>query len=764
MTSSHDTISKDSEEDIDLLITSRPADRRLSRASIKFFQLETSTRNLSLGSTASTRNLVASLGDSSNLGLIDSEGKLRDDYILQRQSVNRPATLNKIPLLCDLTTASDITRVDGWVFAMLLVSGFSKMSSKTDELNTINVFPIADGDTGANMKICLKLPTRNLLLNPSENILLASSEMAADVLLNGQGNSGTILSHFFVSLAEAIREVKKSDLSVDEFASCLIEAGRKMNDAVPIPVVGTLLSVIRDALIDLQNCRPFETLDVLLSTMHNNCQQELAKTPDQLIVDGVKVLKKAGVVDSGAQGFAYLVEGMYLASIGELPNAMDASIFKTATLLATKDDSLPIHVDHTVCDSKFRYCTEAVVLLKEGVAAKDVFYKIDQAVEDGIGDSVATVKGPAKGGGEMVKIHMHTDDPDELYDILQSFNRDTILAKEKVEDMIGMRDSFHGEHAVALGDAKFSIMGLCSFLPSCYDLEELTSYPIFCVPASTQEPIDMRFVSDADCCVILNQQRHAHSATKYTTAAPNPMQLKIELIAALSKGKPVIVFLLSADKRLSAIGQNMMIAIDLLEEEQQKKIKVIVHGWGFYEQPFLVEAIKCAELGLDVDEAITRCKQLMDHCFSFSNMVTSSSVSKLMSWRPALFPPGFSAEPDSFVAFGLPVTTSDVVLTEFERLSRLMTVQNKALTLEELQDLEVARIKENLQPDEKLSMVLVQTVGRIDYGHKYLQKLKDANVPMFDNVELSVCNSGIEAAVASQWGEMSAVYIVKKVL
>ena len=758
---------KDSEdEDVDLLITSRPADRRLSRASIKFFQLETSTRNLSLGSTASsTRNLVASLGESSDLGLIDSEGKLRDDYILQRQSVNRPATLNKIPLLCDLTTASEITHVDGWVFAMLLVSGFSKMSSKTDELNTINVFPIADGDTGANMKISLKLPTRNLLLKPSENILIASSDMAADVLLNGQGNSGTILSHFFVSLAEAVRAVKKSELPVDEFSSCLIEAGRKMNDAVSIPVEGTLLSVIRDALIGLQKCRPFETLDVLLSTMHNSCQQELAKTPDQLIVDGVNVLKTAGVVDSGAQGFAYLVEGMYLASIAELPNAMDASIFKTATL-TTKEDSPPIHVDHTVCDSKFRYCTEAVVLLKEGVTAKDVFDKVDQAVKDGIGDSVATVKGPAKGGGEIVKIHMHTDDPDKLYNILQPFNRDAILEKEKVEDMYGMRDSFHGGGAVVeLGDAKFTIMGMCSYtLPNSYDLEELYTIPIFCVPASTQESIDIRFVSDADCCVILNQQRHKQTATTFTTAAPNPMQLKIELLAALSKGKPVLIFLASVDKRVSAIGKNMMAAIDLLEEEQKKKIKVIVHGYGFYEGAFVIEAIKCAELGLDIDEAYDRCKLLIDRCFSFSNMVTSSSVLKLMSWRPSLFPPGFSVEPDSFVAFGLPVTTSDVVLTESERVSRLITVQNKAPTFEELQDLEIARIKKNLRSDEKLSSVVVQTIGRIDYGYKYLQKIKDANVPMFDDVEFSVYNSGILGAVASQWGEMSAIYIVKKVL
>ena len=78
------------------------------------------------------------------------------------------------------------------------------MSAKIDELNKINVFPIADGDTGANMKICLKLPTRNLLLEPADSALIVASNMAADTLLNGQGNSGTILSHFFISLAEEL--------------------------------------------------------------------------------------------------------------------------------------------------------------------------------------------------------------------------------------------------------------------------------------------------------------------------------------------------------------------------------------------------------------------------------------------------------------------------------------------------------------------------------------------------------------------------------
>jgi hypothetical protein len=556
-----------------------------------------------------------------------------------------------------------------------------------------------------------------------------------------------------------VREVNKSDMSVDEFASCLIKAGVAMDDAVPDPVNGTLLSVCRDALVGLEKQRPYATLDLLLSEMNKSCQTELAKTPDQLIVDGVKVLEKAGVVDSGAQGFAYLAEGMYLASIGELPNALDPRLFQTATL-TTNDDSPPISVDHTVCDSKYRFCTEAVMLLKDGVAANVVFDRVQKAAsQEGIGDSAVFVK-----GFDMVKIHMHTHDPDQLFDILQPFNRDPILKKEKVEDMLVMRESMHGDETLDLADAKFNIMGLCSYiLPHTYDLDELHTVPIFAVPSTTQEAIDMRFVSDEDVCVILNQQRHKDTAIRYTTAAPNPMQLKIEILAALAKGKPLLLFIFSADKRISATGRNTMVAIDMLEDEQKKLVKVFVHGWFFYEQPFLMEAIKFAEGGKSIDEAIEACKEIGDHCFSFSNFVTSSSVRKMMAWRPGMFPEGFTVEDNSFVAFGLPVTIRDVVLTEAERVGKLVEVQNKAMSMVDLQDAEIARVKDNLKSDEKLSKVIVQTIGRIDIGYKYLQKLKQSNVPMMDDVELSVCNAGIFAAVASAWGEMSAVYVVKKV-
>jgi len=745
--------------------------RRLSRASVKFFQTETSTRNLSLGSTTSTaistRNLVAGLGfDGCDHGLIGSDGKVRDEYILQRQSVNRPGTLKKIPLLCDLKDSSTITEVDGWVFTMLLVSGFAKMSSKIDELNRINVFPIADGDTGANMKVCLKLPTRNLLINPSDNILLAVSNMAADVLLNGQGNSGTILSHFFVSLAEEVREMKKSSLSIDECSSCLVNAGIKMQDAVPNPVEGTLLSVCRDACKGLQDHAPYTSLEHLLTTWNSIAQKELALTPDRLIVDGVKVLEKAGVVDSGAAGFVYLIEGMHLASKGELPNLMDVSVYSSAQFLKSDESTKDIDVDHTVTDSKYRYCTECVVCLLKDIKAQQVIDEVQKAAdEDGIGDSIATVKAPAKDGdGEMVKIHIHTNEPDVFFDRVKPHSKYPIFKKEKVEDMLAMREDMHGS-SVDLGDAKFTIMGLCAYSlpPLGDDMDELFTLPVFLVPETTQEPIDMRFVSDTDACILLNQQRHEETSIKYSTAASNPMQIKIELLAALAKDKPVLCLLWGTDKRLSAIGRNVLAAIDMLEPHQKELVKVCVHGWGFYEGPFLLEAIKYAQEGKSIDEAIVAIKTLGDYNFCFSNFITSKTMKKLLAWRPGLFPKGFTAQDDIFYCAGVTITVREKVLTEFEKAGLLMKIQHSEKSMADLQNAEIRRIKSDLKPDEKIKNILICTIGRPDYGHQYIDKLKAENVPMTDDLTATVFNSGIFGVATSNWGEMYALYTVVKV-
>jgi hypothetical protein len=718
--------------------------RRVSRASFNFFQQETAFE--------------------SEGGLIGRDGKVRDEYIVKRQSVNKPAILKQIPLLADLTT--DIETVDGWVLTQLLVSGFAKMSTKIDELNKINVFPIADGtppraillatwtvvlspysrslvmhqhihhsshastsffvgDTGVNMKICLKLPTRNLVLDPSDSILTVASNFAADVLLNGQGNSGTILSHFFVSLAQAIKDTGKEQLSIDEFASCLVISGAKMADAVPNPVEGTLLSVSRDACHGLKEDGSFATLKDLLEAWNTRAQTELAKTPEQLIVDGVKVLEKAGVVDSGAQGFVYVVEGMFLASNGELPEASDPALFKTATIAS--EEAAGLKVDHTVTDSKFQFCTEAVVVLKDGVDENAVLECITSSE---LGDSIASVTAPSKDGGIMVKIHIHTNNPEAVFERIRPFSKDPLLKKEKVEDMYTMREHMHGESTRDLSNAKFTIMGLGSMvLPPLEQSEEIFTLPVFMVPETTQEPIDLRFATDSETCAALNMQRHKSTAIRYTTAASNPMQLKIELLSALSKGKPIMVFLMSKDKRVSALGRNVTAAIDMLSPEQQVKISVLVHGWGFHEALLLLEAMKLAQEGKTVEEAYSVCSGIAARNFMFASFVSSPTVRKLLAWRPGLFPPGFSVEDGQFVSFGVPVVIREgEPLPESERVGMIMTVQGRAPSLSELQDAEVRRLRDALEPGQRIASLLVPCVGRTDFGHMFVNKLKAAGV------------------------------------
>ena len=410
-------------------------------------------------------------------GLISEDGRLSNDYVLGRMAANTAFSLETVPQLADLTT--EITCVDGKVLTQLVLSGFAKMNTKINELNKINVFPIADNDTGANMKICLKKPTRNLLLNPSDSVLTVASNLAADVLINGQGNSGTILSHFFISMAEELSALDKHSLTIDEFAAVLTASGDKMNGAVSNPVEGTLLSVARDGCFLIES-GPFATLRQLLEKWAAKANEELAKTPDQLIVDGVKVLEKAGVVDSGAQGFVYLVDGMLLAAKGELPGVADPSIFKSTGIT---NEEVEMKVDHTVTDSKFQYCTEAVVLLKEGVDKSAVLESITAAAEDGLGDSIACVGAPANQGGNMVKVHIHSNKPGAVFEHLCCFSRESLLRKEKVENMFAEREAAHGNgNVVDLSNAKFSIVGLCSLVLSEQEIHpETYTVPVLLV-------------------------------------------------------------------------------------------------------------------------------------------------------------------------------------------------------------------------------------------------------------------------------------------
>ena len=142
--------------------------------------------------------------------------------------------------------------------------------------------------------------------------------------------------------------------------------------------------------------------------------------------------------------------------------------------------------------------------------------------------------------------------------------------------------------------------------------------------------------------------------------------------------------------------------------------------------------------------------------------MTSATVKKMLAWRPGLFPEGFAVEDGSFIGFGIPVTVRDEILTEFQRVGMLMTLQHKKQSIAEVQDAEVERILTDLRPDERIRSVLIMAVGRPDFGYKYVEKMKRAKVPMTDDVTISVYNAGMFACATSNWGDMTVQYIVER--
>lgn len=330
----------------------------------------------------------------------------------------------------------------------------------------------------------------------------------------------------------------------------------------------------------------------------------------------------------------------------------------------------------------------------------------------------------------MAKIHLHTNQPERLFDCVRQFSRDPVLKKEKVDDMFAMRDRMHGVKQSDLGDSTFTIVGLGGMLlPDEDDFDGLFTLPVFLVPATTQEPVDMRFVTDSDTCNALNMQRHNETAIQYTTAASNPMQIKIELLAALGKGKPVLVLLMNKDKRISAMGRNVVAAVDMLSPSQKEQVRVCVHGWGFADALLTREAIRLAREGRDIDYAYSACKRIGDRNVNFINFAACRTVRFIQSRRPGLFPDGFTVEDGQYTAFGPDASIRDgEPLTEFQRVGLLMNVQNSGPSISALQDLEVDRIKRSLKPGQRLASPLVPCVGRPDYGYQFVDKLKAAGV------------------------------------
>ena len=193
-------------------------------------------------------------------------------------------------------------KINGTQFEGMVRNGLAYLRQREKEVNKLNVFPVPDGDTGTNMRLTLE----NGIEYAKSNEVMAHylKTLSEGMLLGARGNSGVILSQFFKGMQlELARCVVAGP---GELRNALIRGYRNAYSAVVKPVEGTILTVFREGIehIRPQISRATAIEDLLLMYIAE-MKKTLAYTPELL-----PVLKESGVIDSGGQGFIYIVEGM----------------------------------------------------------------------------------------------------------------------------------------------------------------------------------------------------------------------------------------------------------------------------------------------------------------------------------------------------------------------------------------------------------------------------------------------------------------------
>ncbi len=339
--------------------------------------------------------------------------------------------------------------LDGDALAVALTSGIHRVLAEQELLNRINVFPVADSDTGTNLSLSLgsALP---VLARPGEKHLGTTLAAVADALLDGaRGNSGAIVAQFFQGMSDAAGELSR--FTTYTFGEAVATGNEYAHDALSKPREGTILSVISafaESIGHQTGAVREGEFPAVIDTALEKVEAALANTPNQL-----EVLRKAGVVDAGAKGFTELVAGMarYFrdGSIEPLPDTSFAH-----------DTEAPIEFAEADNASQYRFCTECMV------TGTDINRrKLREALAE-LGDSVVLA-----GTKRKAKVHIHVDDPETVFETARRFGE---VSAEKADDM------HRQQHATHDGKRRFAVIADSGADITDADMERLDIHMVPC--------------------------------------------------------------------------------------------------------------------------------------------------------------------------------------------------------------------------------------------------------------------------------------------
>lgn len=314
-------------------------------------------------------------------------------------------------------TVQKIKEIDGKQLYHSFLAGAQRIFDHQKLLNKINVFPVADADTGTNLASTMRSIMDASV--PTDNPKLAAVALADAALTGARGNSGIIFAQFLYGFSNEIATNKPLD--IQSFAESVKKAVAYAYDAIANPVEGTILTVIKDwaEYIYLLKDRIDDFIRLLVEA-YNKALESLSTTTRQL-----EVLARSHVVDAGAKGFVYWLEGIKdFFTLG-------AEQLKNVSVVADEVVEEAVEMPHDIIT--FRFCTEALI------SGQNLDKHRVRNFISHCGDSLVVAGTP-----EKVRVHIHTDFPAEVFSQLKTFGN---ITYQKVDDMVMQNEIQHNRKA-----------------------------------------------------------------------------------------------------------------------------------------------------------------------------------------------------------------------------------------------------------------------------------------------------------------------------
>ena len=316
-----------------------------------------------------------------------------------------------------------MSKITTSLFQEMVQAASTRLNKQAEYVNSLNVFPVPDGDTGTNMGMTIENGAKEVADKSASTVGEVAAIFAKGLLMGARGNSGVITSQLFRGFSQSVKG--KDELDGQALALAFQSGVEVAYKAVMKPVEGTILTVSRGAAIGAKKKAEAtnDAVEVMKAALEG-AKAALAKTPDML-----PVLKEVGVVDSGGQGLVFIYEGFLSALTGEYIASEDfqaTPATMTEMINAEHHKSVAGHV--ATEDITFGYCTEIMVALKQGPTyVKDFDYDEFRNYLNELGDSLLVVN-----DDEIVKVHVHTEDPGL---VMQEGLKYGSLVKVKVDNM-----------------------------------------------------------------------------------------------------------------------------------------------------------------------------------------------------------------------------------------------------------------------------------------------------------------------------------------